>query len=71
VTSVTVELQVIAVVEAGGKAGFKVPVVNFELGGNASRRWENTSKVTLVLGAPVDRSGQPVKVAKDSFAKKE
>jgi hypothetical protein len=64
VTSVTVQLQVVATTTAGGRGGFKVPVVNLELGAEGSRQWENTSTVTLMLGPPVDRSGLPVKVAK-------
>ena len=48
---------------SGGKAGFKVPFVNVELGGSASRQWEHTSTVTVVFGPPVDRDGNPVQVA--------
>jgi hypothetical protein len=70
VTSVTVQLQVMAASSAGGKGGFRVPVVNVELGAEASRRWENTSTVTVVLGAPVDRAGAPIKVANQSFTPK-
>ena len=66
VSSVTVQLQVVATKTAGGRGGFKVPFVNLELGGEASRGSENTSTVTVVLGPPVDRSGQPVKVAQTS-----
>jgi len=57
---------VLATTTAGGKAGFKVPVVNLEIGGEASRQWQHTHTVTVVLGAPVDRTGVPVKVAQDS-----
>lgn len=70
VSSVTVELQVVAERESGGKAGFKVPLVNVEVGGESMRRSQNTSRVTVVLGPPVDRSGAPIKVAKDSLVKK-
>ena len=70
VTSVTVQLQVVAASTAGGKGGFRVPVVNLELGAEGSRRWENTSTVTVVLGSPVDRSGAPIKVAKQSSTPK-
>ena len=71
ITSVTVELQVVAVTSVGGKGGFKVPVVNLELGAEASRQWENTSTVTVVLGSPVDRSGAPIKVTRDSSEEKD
>ena len=63
VESVTVELQVVATKGVDGKAGFKVPVIDLELGASATRQLERTSTVTVVFGAPVDRNGQPVKVA--------
>jgi len=66
VTSVTVELQVVATSERGGKAGFKVPLVNLELGGSASRGWERTSMVTVVFGTPTGRDGEPVHVTESS-----
>ena len=70
VESVTVELQVVAAKTVDGKAGFKVPIVNLELGGGAGRQWEHTSTVTVVFGAPVDRAGLPVKVAGASDQRK-
>ncbi len=66
VESVTVELKVVATKEAGGKAGFKVPFVDLELGGSGSVSSERTSTVTVVFGAPVDQAGNPVKVAHGS-----
>lgn len=66
VQKVTVQLQVLATHEAGGKAGFKVPVVNLELGGSASVTSGQTSTVTVEFGMPVDRQGTPVKVAQGS-----
>ncbi len=66
VESVTVQLKVVAAREAGGKAGFKVPFVDLELGGSGSVSSERTSTVTVVFGAPVDRDGNPVKVAHGS-----
>ena len=66
VQSVTVVLQVVAATDVDGRAGFKVPVVNVELGTSGSRSWENTSTITVVLGPPVDRTGVPVKVASTS-----
>jgi hypothetical protein len=70
VQSVTVELKVIACKEAGGRAGFKVPFADFELGGSGSWSSERTSVVTIVLGAPVDGAGQPIKVTQSSDSPK-
>ncbi len=63
VESLTVELTVTATRSAEGKAGFKVPIVELELGGSGSRERADEQKVTVVFGTPVDQSGQPVKVA--------
>jgi hypothetical protein len=63
VESMTVELTVTATREVNGKAGFKVPIVQVELGGGGSRERGTGQKVTVVFGGPVDREGKPVKVA--------
>jgi len=63
VESMTVELTVTATREANAKAGFKVPIVEVELGGGGSRERGTGQKVTVVCGGPVDREGRPVKVA--------
>ncbi|WP_328654432.1 hypothetical protein OG598_11730 [Micromonospora sp. NBC_00330] len=63
VESMTVELTVTATRSAEGKAGFKVPIVEVELGGGGSRERAEEQKVTVVFGSPIDRSGRPVKVA--------
>ena len=63
VESMTVELTVTATREVNGKAGFKVPIVEVELGGGGSRERGSGQKVTVVFGGPVDRDGNPVKVA--------
>jgi hypothetical protein len=63
VESMTVELTVTATREANAKAGFKVPIVEVELGGGGSRERGTGQKVTVVFGGPVDREGKPVKVA--------
>ncbi len=70
VESMTVALQVVATRTADGKAGFKVPFVNAELGGSAGWQRERMQTVTVVFGAPVDRDGNPVKVAKASTERK-
>jgi len=66
VQSVTVELQVVATSGRDGKAGFRVPFIDVELGGSLTRQSERTSMVTVVFGAPVDRAGNPVRVARSS-----
>jgi len=63
VESMTVVLKVTATRSASGKAGFKVPVVELELGGGGSRERGSEQTVTVVFGGPVDREGNPVKVA--------
>ena len=62
VESMTVELKVTATRSVDGKAGFKVPFVNLELGGGANRERGSDQTVTVVFGGPVDREGKPVKV---------
>jgi hypothetical protein len=64
VESMTVELKVTATRSVDGKAGFKVPFVELELGGGAGRQRGSEQVVTVVFGGPVDRDGNPVKVAR-------
>jgi Trypsin-co-occurring domain 2 len=66
IESMTVELTVTATRSVDGKAGFKVPIVEVELGGGGSRERGSEQTVTVVFGGPVDRAGSPVKVAKAS-----
>ena len=66
VESMTVVLTVEATNSFNGKAGFKVPVVELELGGGGSRDRSSGQTVTVVFGQPVDRQGRPVKVASAS-----
>jgi hypothetical protein len=66
VESMTVELTVTATRSVDGKAGFKVPIVEVELGGGGSRQRGSDQTVTVVFGGPVDRNGTPVKVAEAS-----
>ena len=66
VESMTVELTVTATRAVDGKAGFKVPIVNLELGGAGRRERGSDQTVTVVFGGPVDRDGRPVKVARAS-----
>lgn len=63
VDSMTVQLTVTASRSVDGKAGFKVPFVELELGGGAGRQRGSEQLVTVVFGGPVDRGGRPVKVA--------
>jgi Trypsin-co-occurring domain 2 len=63
VDSMTVELTVTATRSLDGKAGFTVPLVGLGLGGGGGREHASGQKVTVVFGGPVDREGNPVKVA--------
>jgi len=63
VDSMTVELTVTATRSLDGKAGFTVPFVGLELGGGGGREHASGHTVTVVFGGPVDREGNPVKVA--------
>jgi hypothetical protein len=66
VDSMTVELTVTATRSIDGKAGFTVPFAGFQLGGGGERQRGSEQKVTVVFGGPVDRAGNPVKVASAS-----
>ena len=70
VESMTVVLKVTAARTVDGKTGFKVPVVELELGGGAGQERGSEQTVTVVFGGPVDRDGRPVKVAQDSARRK-
>jgi hypothetical protein len=70
VDSMTVELKVTATRTMDGKAGFKVPIVDLELGGGAGRERGSEQTVTVVFGSPVDRDGHPVRVAHESARRK-
>jgi Trypsin-co-occurring domain 2 len=66
ISSMTVQLAVHATREVDGKAGFRVPVINVELGAGASLGHGSEHTVTVVFDGPVDRNGNPVKVASSS-----
>src|SRR5580704_9455714 len=70
VESMTVELTVTAARSVDGRAGFTVPVVNLQLGGGGARQRGSEQMVTVVFGGPVDREGNPVKVAQKSSERK-
>jgi len=70
VESMTVELTVLATRSLSGKAAFTVPVVGVQLGGGGARERGSEQKVTVVFGGPVDRAGNPVKVAQPSRERK-
>jgi hypothetical protein len=63
IESLTVVLQVAVTKSSEGKAGFKVPFVNAELGASGSLGRETLQTVTITLGAPMDRHGRQIKVA--------
>ena len=71
VHSMTVELTVRATRSIDGKAGFKVPFVELEVGGGAGRERGSEQVVTVVFAEPVDRAGNPVKVAEATDEVKE
>lgn len=66
VESMTVELTITATRSVDGRAGFAVPVVNLQVGGGGGHERGSEQKVTVVFGGPVDRNGNPVKVASAS-----
>src|SRR5689334_5893809 len=70
VESMTVQLTVTATKSKDGKAGFKVPIVELELGGGAGQARGSEQTVTVVFGGPVDRDGLPVKVMQESAQRK-
>ncbi len=63
IAKMTVELHIVATKGANGKAGFRVPVIELELGGGAKWQRENSQTVTVEFGSPVDSTDRPVKVA--------
>src|SRR5215467_11190173 len=70
VESMTVQLTVTATRSKDGKAGFKVPIMELELGGGVGLERGSEQTVTVVFGGPVDRDGRPVKVAQESARRK-
>lgn len=70
IETVTLELRTVLTRTREGKAGFTVPFVNAEVGGGAARGSERTQTLTVVLGAPVDAAGRPVKVASETDVEK-
>jgi hypothetical protein len=62
IQSITLELRVAATRTADGKAGFKIPFVNAELGAGAGWQKETLQAITVVFDAPVDQAGNPVKI---------
>lgn len=66
VESMTVELTITATRSRDGRAGFTVPVVNVQVGGGGARARGSEQKLVVTFGEPVDRDGNPVKVASAS-----
>jgi hypothetical protein len=67
VTGVQVEFHVGVKKTADGKAGLKFWVVELGTGGGYAR--ESVQKVIVNFGPPVDRSGTPIKVARQAQQK--
>jgi hypothetical protein len=70
IQTLTIDLKVVLTRQADGKAGFKVPFIGAEIGGSAGIHHERAQTVTIVLGPPVDRDGNPIKVAQATDDKK-
>ena len=66
IETLTIEFKVGVTRSKEGRAGFHVPLVEAELGGSVGVNRQTLQTVTLVLGAPVDQNGNPVKVASTS-----
>jgi Trypsin-co-occurring domain 2 len=66
VASMTVQLTVTATRSVDGKAGFKIPFIELEVGGGAGRERGSQQLVTVVFGGPVDREGRPMPVAEET-----
>jgi hypothetical protein len=64
IESMTVELTLTASRSVDGKAGFKVPFVEVELGAGGTRGHGAEQRVTVVFSGPVDEQGRPVKIAR-------
>lgn len=62
IRSVTVELQMVAAKEGEGKAGFKVPVIDLELGAAGRVSREATHRVVIEFATPVTASGEAIRV---------
>ena len=67
VAGVQLEFHVAVTRSGEGRAGVRFWVV--ELGGAGSYAREEIQTVTVTLGAPVDRSGDPVKIYRGSAQK--
>ena len=70
VESMTVQLAITATKSLDGKAAFRIPFAGVEIGGGSARERASNQVVTLVFGAPVDRDGRPVKIARAASERK-
>jgi hypothetical protein len=59
ITSMTVELTVTATRSKGGTFGFRVPVIDLEVGADVGRERGVNQSVTVVFAPPVGRDGTP------------
>jgi len=62
IRSVTVELQVVATAEGKGKAGFKVPVIDLELGVSGAYSHAATHRILIEFAGPVTKDGRSIRV---------
>ncbi len=58
VESVTIEFQVVAMREGEGRAGFRIPVIDMELGGVAIWQRTTTHTVRVQFGPPATQGGR-------------
>ena len=63
IESLTIDLKVGLTRSKEGKASFTVPFLGVDVGGSAGRQLEAIQTVTVVLGAPIDRFGRPIKIS--------
>lgn len=64
IARMTVELNVVATSEVGGRAGFRVPIVNLELGGSAVHTLQATHRIAIEFEGPVDSEAVRVKIGR-------
>jgi hypothetical protein len=63
IATLTIELKAALTKSKSGKAGFTIPVVGAELGGSAASERQSMQTITVNLGPPMDREGNPLRVA--------
>ena len=70
ISAVTVELQLVATASADGRAGFRVPLINLELGGTLGMESQLTHKISLTFGPPTDEWGHMINIGQQTSSSK-